>query len=327
VLELRRLRLLRELHERGTIAAVADALQFTPSAVSQQLAMLERETGVRLLERAGRGVRLTDPALVLVDHAGALLERAAEAEADLAAAASTVTGRGRIAGFQSVALRVALPAMEALARDAPQLRCEFVEAEPEQALPALALGDVDLVIGDAWQHQPWRMPAGLRTEELLRDPVHVALPVRDPLARRHRDAVPLAALAGAAWASGHPAMGWEEMTRRACREHGGFEPDIRHRTNDATVALALVARGLAVTLVPDLVLAKRPPGVALRRIAEAPVSRAIFAATRASDAARPSTQALLSAIRDAVAALLSRSAARGRPARLGAGGRADEPVW
>jgi DNA-binding transcriptional LysR family regulator len=303
MLDLRRLRLLRELHERGTIAAVADALRFTPSAVSQQLAMLERETGVTLLERAGRGVRLTDAALVLVDHAGALLERAAEAEADLAAATRTVTGRGRVAGFQSAALRLALPAMEALARDAPRLRCEFVEAEPEEALPALALGDVDLVIGDEWEHQPWRLPAGLVAEALLRDPVHLALPVRSPLARRHRDAVPLGKLAGAPWATGHPAMGWEEMTRRTCREHGGFEPDIRHRTNDATVALALVARGLAVTLVPDLVMPRRPAGVALRRVAEAPVSRAILAVTRAADAARPSTQALVAAVRDAVAAL------------------------
>src|ERR671927_743302 len=130
MLELRRLRLLRELHERGTIAAVADALQFTPSAVSQQLAMLEREAGVRLLERVGRGVRLTDPALVLVEHADALLERAALAEADLAAAAGTVAGRGRIASFQSASLNLAAPAMAALARDAPALRCELIEAEP-----------------------------------------------------------------------------------------------------------------------------------------------------------------------------------------------------
>src|SRR4029453_4407317 len=173
MLELRRLRLLRELHDRGTVAAVADALQFTPSAVSQQLAMLEREAGVRLLERAGRGVRLTDAALVLVEHAEALLERAALAEADLAAAAGTVTGRGRIAGFQSVALRLPIPAMEALRRDAPQLRCELIEAEPEQALPALALGDVDLVLGDEWHHQPWRLPPGLELHELLREPLRL----------------------------------------------------------------------------------------------------------------------------------------------------------
>src|SRR5215217_6791224 len=134
MLDLRRLRLLHELHQRGTIAAVADALRFTPSAVSQQLAQLEREAGVRLLERSGRGVRLTDAALVLVEHAAALLERAARAEADLAAASGTVAGRARIAGFQSVALRLALPAMQQLGRDAPALRCEFHEAEPEQAL-------------------------------------------------------------------------------------------------------------------------------------------------------------------------------------------------
>src|SRR5204863_3849112 len=125
MLELRRLRLLRELSERGTIAAVADALQFTPSAVSQQLALLEREAGVPLLERAGRGVRLTDAALTLVGHADALLERAALAEADLAAAAGAVTGRARIAGFQSVMLNLAIPAIAALARDAPRLRCEL----------------------------------------------------------------------------------------------------------------------------------------------------------------------------------------------------------
>ncbi len=139
MLDLRRLRLLHELRERGTIAAVADALQFTPSAVSQQLAVLERESGVPLLERAGRGVRLTDAALVLAGHAKALLDRAELAEAELAAAAGNVAGRGRIASFQSVAMLLAAPAMEALARDAPGLRCELVEAEPEQSLPALAL--------------------------------------------------------------------------------------------------------------------------------------------------------------------------------------------
>ena len=303
MLDLRRLRLLRELHDRGTIAAVADALQFTPSAVSQQLAQLARETGVELLERAGRGVRLTDPALVLVEHAEALLERAALAEADLAAAAGIVTGRGRIAGFQSVALRIALPAMEALRRDAPRLRCELVEAEPEQALPALAIGDVDLVLGDVWQHQAWRLPAGVVREALFDDPVHLVLPARHLAARRHRTTVPLAELAGEAWSTGHAGMGWEDVTERVCRELGGFEPDIRHRTNDATVSLALVARGLAVTMLPELVLSARPAGLTLRAIADGPVQRTIFVATRAADAARPSTQALLGAVRDAVAAL------------------------
>jgi DNA-binding transcriptional LysR family regulator len=291
MLDLRRLRLLRELKERGTIAAVADALSFTPSAVSQQLAMLERETGVPLLERAGRGVRLTDAALVLVEHADALLERASVAEADLAAAAGTVMGRGRIAGFRSVLLQIALPAVVALARDAPRLRCEVVEAEPEQALPALALGDLDLVLGDEWHHQPWRLPAGLERHELLRDPVRVVVP-------RGHPARSLADLAGEPWATGHAGMAWEEMTQRTCRELGGFEPDIRHRANDATIALALVAAGQAVTLLPELPLADAEHGVEVREIGA--VSRGIYAVTRAADAARPSTQALLSAVRDAV---------------------------
>jgi DNA-binding transcriptional LysR family regulator len=304
VLDLRRLRLLRELNERGTIAAVADALQFTPSAVSQQLAQLEREAGVPLLERAGRGVRLTDAALMLVEHAGALLERAALAEADLAAASGTVAGRGRIAAFQSVMLLIALPAIEALATEAPRLRCEVVESEPEQSLPALALGDIDLVLGDEWQDQPRRLPEGSERHDLHRDPVNIVLPAGHPAARRHRKAVPLAELAGATWTTGHIGTGWEEMTERTCRELGGFDPDIRHRANDANVCLALVARGLAVALLPDLPLHLGPnPEVAVRAIADRPVERAIFAVTRATDAARPSTQALLAAVRNAAAAL------------------------
>jgi DNA-binding transcriptional LysR family regulator len=303
MLELRRLRLLRELSERGTIAAVADALQFTPSAVSQQLAILEREAGVPLLERAGRGVRLTDAALVLVGHADVLLRRAELAEADLAAAAGTVAGRGRIAGFQSVLVQIALPAVEALARDAPRLRCEVVEAEPEHALPALALGDVDLVLGDEWQHQPLRLPDGVERHELHRDPVYVVLPESHPAARRHAGTVPLAELAGEVWTCGHVGTPWEEMVERTCRGLGGFDPDIRHRTNDADVSLALVGRGLALTLLPGLPLSPRPRGVTLRHIADDPVWRAIFAATRASDAARPSTQALLAAVTDVAAAL------------------------
>ena len=305
MLDLRRLRLLRELNERGTIAAVADALQFTPSAVSQQLAMLEREAGVQLLERAGRGVRLTDAAVVLVEHAEALLERAALAEADLAAAAGTVTGRGRIAGFQSAMLHLALPAMEALARDAPRLRCEVIEAEPEEALPGLALGDIDVVLADEWQHQPRRLPEGVERHELYRDPVHLVLPPTHPAALRHADAVPLTELAGEAWTTGHTGMGWEEMTQHTCRGLGGFNPDIRHRANDANISLALVARGLAVTLLPDLPLSGPHPGVVLRRIAEGSVSRAIFAGTRVTDAARPSTQAILAAVRKAAADLPS----------------------
>ncbi len=305
MLDLHRLRLLHELNARGTIAAVADALQFTPSAVSQQLAVLEREAGLPLLERAGRGVRLTDAAIVLVRHADVLLERAELAEAELAAAAGRVAGTGRIASFQSVAFHVAVPALQALAREAPDLRCELIEAEPEESLPALALGDVDLVLADEWQHQPLARPAGIAREDLWRDPVSVVLPEGHPAAKRHRHALPLAELAGDTWTTGHRGTAWQEMTERTCRELGGFDPDIRHRTNDSVTSLALVAGGQAVTLLPALVGLDPAvhPGIAVRAIAGASVYRTIFAATRAADATRPSVQALLAAIRAAAANL------------------------
>jgi DNA-binding transcriptional LysR family regulator len=299
VLELRRLRLLRELEQRGTVAAVADALGYTPSAVSQQLAVLEREAGVRLLEPAGRGVRLTDPARVLAGHAAALLDRAARAEADLAAASGAVAGRVRIAGFHSVIVHLALPALAELAVTAPRLRCELVEGEPEEALPALALGDVDLVLGDEWQHQPRLLPGGVERHELMRDRVRLILPARHPSVRRHPESVPMADLASDAWTTGHAGLGWDEMTRRTCQELGGFEPDVRHRTNDAGISLEVIAAGLAVGMLPDLALPARLPGIRLRDIADAHVNRAIFAATRRTDAARPSTQAALAAVRDA----------------------------
>ena len=303
MLDLRRLRLLRELHERGTIAAVAEALAFTPSAVSQQLAALERQAGVALLEPAGRGVRLTDPALVLVRHAEALLERAERAEAELAAAAGEVSGRARIASFQSVALKVAIPAMQALAAEHPGLRCELREAEPEQALPSLLLGDVDLVLGDEWQHQPRPRPVGVARLDLHRDPVYLVLPADHPAARRRSRTVRLADLAGEAWTTGYPGAGWEQVVQRACRELGGFEPDIRHHTNDSVISLALVAAGQAVMLLPDLVGPQEHPGVVVRAIAEGPLERTIFAATRSADAERPSLRAVVAAVRAAGAEL------------------------
>jgi DNA-binding transcriptional LysR family regulator len=302
MLDLRRLRLLHELNERGTIAAVADALQFTPSAVSQQLGVLEREAGVALLEPAGRGVRLTDAALVLARHARVLLDRADVAESELAAAAGDVAGRARIASFQSAALLLAAPAMEALARDAPRLQCELVEAEPEESLPALALGDVDLVLADEWQGQPRARPAGVDRHDLHADAVRLLLSKDHPAARRHERAVPLAELAGDVWTAGHPGTGWEEMVERTCRRLGGFDPDIRHRANDSVVCARVIAHGLAVTLLPDLAPGDHPD-VVRREIAGASIQRTLYAATRTADARRPSVQALLSAVRAAAKTL------------------------
>ena len=292
--------MLHELNERGTIAAVADALQFTPSAVTQPLAVLEPEAGGPLIERAGRGVRLTDAALVLARHAEALLDRSARAEAELAAAAGTVAGRARIATFQSVALGLVAPMIRDLAVQAPGLRCELIDSEPEESLPALALGDVDLVFADEWQHLPRAPQPGIDRVDLHRDPVRVVLPEGHRLARR-RGAVPLRELADHAWSTGHPGGGWEQITQRLSRELGGFDPDIRHRTNDAVVTLALIEQGQAVAVLPDFVGAPRHSGVVVRPIAEGDVHRTIFVATRSADAERPSIQALLAAIERAAA--------------------------
>jgi DNA-binding transcriptional LysR family regulator len=303
MLDLRRLRLLRELHERGTIAAVADALRFTPSAVSQQLAVLERETGVTLLERSGRSVRLTDAARVLVGHATALLDRAGQAEADLAAALGTPAGRARIAAIQSISLTIAPPALAILASSAPQLRVELIEAEPEQALPALVLGDFDVVLADEWPNQPRPHLTGTDRHDLLVDPIRIALPANHPAARTDPGAVRVQDLAAESWVSSAPGMGWNEVTTRICRHHGGFEPDIRHRTNDALVSLQLVSRGVAVMIIPQLSATEPPPGVAIRDIRGASLTRTIFAATRTADARRPSIRTVLDALHTATAAV------------------------
>src|SRR5215212_3797955 len=151
MLDLRRLRLLRELRERGTIAAVADALTYTPSAVSQQLAQLEREAGVPLLERVGRGVRLTDAALGLVEHTEAVLARLEQAEAELAADSGEVQGVVRVGAFQTAARALVAPILRPLADAYPRLRCEMLEMEAEEALTQLRAGDLDIVIAEEYR--------------------------------------------------------------------------------------------------------------------------------------------------------------------------------
>src|SRR4051794_7880784 len=148
MLDLRRLRLLRELRERGTIAAVADALAYTPSAVSQQLTQLEREAGVPLLERVGRGVRLTDAAHRRAEHTDSILARLERAEGELAAATGAVHGRVRVAAFQPAARSLVAPVMRPLADRHVGLRVELLEQEAEEGLPQLCSGDVDVVVAE-----------------------------------------------------------------------------------------------------------------------------------------------------------------------------------
>jgi DNA-binding transcriptional LysR family regulator len=298
MLDLRRLRLLRELRDRGTVGAVATALDYSPSAVSQQLRVLERETGAELLERNGRRIRLTEGGLTLARHAERLLAAAEEAEAELAAADGRVAGTVRIAAFQTATLALVPAALSALALAHPQLRLEVIEAEPEAALHELALGELDLVIADEWEYVPRVRLEGLLREELLSERVRLVLPADHPLASGGKP-VELAALAEAPWACGPPPSAHDKLVQRACRVLGGFSPDVRHRSTDLLVLLTLVRTGHAVTLLPDLVRAEDDATLAVRDLAEGPLTRLVFTAVRAATAERPALAAVRAALREA----------------------------
>jgi DNA-binding transcriptional LysR family regulator len=296
MLDLRRLRLLREVEARGSVHGAARALDYTPSAISQQLAVLEREAGAALLERVGRGVRLTDAGHVLVRHAAGLLDGVEAAEAEVAALGSGhPAGVVRVASFQSAFLRVVAPAVGTLATTHPDVRVEATEDEVERAVPALRLRQLDLVIGDEYDGQPQPIHRDLAREPLLREQVRLVLAQDHPLARRRR--VPLARLAEAEWAGTQPGTGHREMLIRACRRLGGFEPDLRYSSDDFLILLELVRTAGACALLPDLVVAHGAPGVAVRSPAEGTIGREVFLITRR--ARTPAVEAVAAALRAA----------------------------
>ncbi len=266
MLELRRLRLLLELHRRGTVGAVAEALSYSPSTVSQQLGVLQREAGTPLFEPAGRRVRLTDAALVLAEHAARLLAGMERAEADRAAAAGAVVGVVRVGSFQTASLHLLLPAMAALRDAHPALQVRLVEMEPEPSLEALRSHALDLVLADEWTGAPRARLPGLDREDLFTEPVEVLLPATHPAAARPGP-LALAELAGEPWAAGSPGGGMDLLVRRVCNEHGGFEPAVHHHTNELTMLMALAAEGHALTLLPEIARAADVPGLAVRPVA------------------------------------------------------------
>ena len=222
---------------------------------------------------------LTEAGRALAARAGDLLERAEAAEAELASlAGGAVSGTVRVAAFQTAALRIVTPALAAVAAAHPRVRVEVTEAELEDAVPRLRLGHLDAVIGDEYDGLPRRRPAELTREPLMREEVRLALPAGHPLASRRR--VPLARLAQAPWAAAQPGTGHREMHVRTCRALGGFEPDLRHSSDDLLILLELVRTGGACALLPDLVEAEGDPGVAVRSIAEGRVGREVFLLTR-----------------------------------------------
>ena len=186
MLDLHRLRLLRELKHRGTLAAVAEALAYTPSAISQQLSVLEAEAGVPLLERAGRRVRLTPAAERLVEHTEAILERLEQARADLDASAASIGGTVRVAAFHTTAHAVIPAALSALAAAHPALRVEVTEREPETSLPGLIAHEFDLALLEEYPGHPQRRRPELDYRQLATDPMRLAQPAGAAPARSRR---------------------------------------------------------------------------------------------------------------------------------------------
>ncbi|GAB3591746.1 LysR family transcriptional regulator [Angustibacter peucedani] len=296
MLDLHRMRLLREVHARGTLAAAAAALQYSTSAVSQQLAVLEREAGTPLLERVGRTVRLTSAGLVLVARAETLLAEVEAAEAELAAvAAGRLAGVVRVAAFQSAVIRLVAPAVAALARSHPDIRVEVTEAEVEQSVPALRLQHLDVVIGDEYAEQPRPLHDDLVRETLLREAIHLVLPASHPAAAAER--VALADLADMPWAACQPSTGHHAMHLRVCRQLGGFEPDVRHTSDDFLILLELARTTGSATLLPELIHAHEAPGVAVRPLAEGGVERLVYVLTRRTSP--PTVAAVAAALHDA----------------------------
>jgi DNA-binding transcriptional LysR family regulator len=295
-LDLRRLRFLREFEERGTLAAVAAALGYSPSAVSQQLTLLGKDVGTPLFEKVGRGVRLTDAGRLLAHHARVMLSAAETAEADLAALSDDVRGTVRAGALQSAARRFLIPAVAHMMTRYPQVRVEIFELELEQALPGLRLGAVDLVIGDEYDGHPRPRPAGMRFTLLHEEPLKLVLPATHPLAKGGGP-VSIAKLRTEIWTASAEGTGHHAMVVGTCRSLGGYEPDLRHRSNDADVQLELVRVGAAVALMPPLTLPARDPALAVRDVAEASLKRRLMAVTRATPPASALT-ALLTAINE-----------------------------
>src|ERR687891_239634 len=251
MLDPRRLFVLREFAAQGTIAGAAEALAFTPSAVSQQLAQLQREAGVELLRKVGRRLELTDAGRTLVARADELLAHV-----------------------------------------------ELVEGEAEESLPMVLRGELDVAIAEEYEHAPRPRLPQLHREYLKPDQLVLALPRGHPAAERGGP-VALAALRDARWAAPRAPSAFADMVARLCRSVGGFEPDVRHRAYDLYLLIELVAVRGAVALLPALGRPERDPRIAVRPIADGEYTRALFVATRESDRARPSTAAIVRALREA----------------------------
>lgn len=267
--ELRRLRLLHELALRGTIAEVAASLSYSPSTVSQQLALLEREAGVTLLEPDGRRLRLTPQGRMLAAHAARALELDETARAALSAHSGLETVR--ISAMPTAAETIVPTALTLLAERVPQLRVELSELPPEASLFELAARRFDLVIAEQYPGHTRERRSGVVHDLLGEDPIRIVMPPQETPAT-------LAELSERAWVmepEGSAARQWAVQQCRAA----GFEPDVRYEAADLTAHIRLIAAGRAVGMLPDLIWGDAPSGMTLADLPGMPV-REVFTAVR-----------------------------------------------
>ncbi|MET9349470.1 LysR substrate-binding domain-containing protein [Streptomyces termitum] len=289
--DIKKLRILRTLRDRGTVTATAEALLMTPSAVSQQLTNLARQLGVPLLEAHGRRVRLTDAAHLVLRHAEAVFAQLERADAELAAQRHGAAGRIRIAAFSTAVPALVVPAVRLLAAERPGLDPRVREAEAAEAYELLAAADVDLALSLA-AHAPTARDARFTRVPLLADPLDLALPAGHPLAAA--PGLRLADLSGEPWIFGGSGP-WSEITTAAC-EAAGFVPEQAHSAAGWTAILAMVEAGMGVALVPRMAAAERRAGVVTRVLAADQPRRHVVAAVRRGAEDGPAVAAVLGAL-------------------------------
>ncbi|HEY8770667.1 MAG TPA: LysR family transcriptional regulator [Thermoleophilaceae bacterium] len=294
MLDIRRMRVLREVAAQGSFSAAAEALNFTQSAVSQHVAALERESGTTLVDRGSRGVVLTDAGRALVGHADAILARLECAEEELADIAGLRGGRLRLACFQSAGATLVPRAVAAFHERHPAVELSMVEAEPDEACARMKVGEIDLALVYDVEAIPGMLEADLELTHLLDDPYDAILPAGHALAERNR--LRLADLASEPWIASTDAAGCRRITERACQD-AGFSPRVAFEVDETLAAQALVAAGVGVTLLPRLALTTVHPSVVARRLAKAPVRRIWSARTR-GEYQSPAGDAMLQILQD-----------------------------
>jgi molybdate transport repressor ModE-like protein len=294
MLDPRRLRALQEVDARGSIAAAAQALGYTASAVSQSIAAMERYLDLQLLERTSRGVTLTPAGVRLVEHADVILAHLDAAEREARALRSNDAQISLTMATFASGVDLVVRAASALAEARPNTELRVVEADPGYSLPELRSGNVDVALTYVNDGLPTEPPAWMEEVPLLTEPVLAILPERHPLAGR--DAIGLVELAGERFIA-EPAADHRPFTLVACHA-AGFEPRIAGYSSDFGLTTALVARGGAVALIPRMAL-REPAGVVAVPLSEPKLARRVIAATRVGNARVPGVAALLGALRRA----------------------------